>query len=96
MDLLRVISAFPSGRTTGEILRILGYDLDPPKRRQLLTELYRLTRSGQILLDADRKRRLLTQAHAVAGSDRDPIGDGQSRLDQGRGTEHGVDRTWLA
>lgn len=73
MDLQRIISAFPSGRTTGDLLRILGYDLDPPRRRELLTELHRQTRSGHIVLEADRKWRVLTRAQTSAPSPTTPI-----------------------
>lgn len=74
MDLERLLGAFPLGRTTGELLRILGVDQDPPRRRAFLQALHRLSQSGQLVLDADRKWRLLARVQ-TAVSNPSPVPD---------------------
>jgi very-short-patch-repair endonuclease len=56
--LLRTITAFPSGRTTGELLALLDIDFDPRKRTEIYAELDRLVEAGSISKGRDGKWRL--------------------------------------
>ncbi|MCA1367190.1 AAA family ATPase [Bradyrhizobium sp. BRP14] len=66
--LLRTISAFPSGRTTGELFALLDVDFDPRKRAQLYAELSSLSEAGKIRKGRDGRWRPALLVSAPASS----------------------------
>ncbi|WP_025596107.1 AAA domain-containing protein [Agrobacterium tumefaciens] len=64
--LLRTILAFPTGRTTSELLALLNIDFDPRKRTGIYAELSALSEAGKIAKGRDGKwRPVATLAKAV-------------------------------
>lgn len=62
--LLRTISAFPSGRTTGELFALLDVDFNPRKRAEMYAELSTLSEAGKISKGRDGRWRS-TAAFAI-------------------------------
>lgn len=62
--LMRTISAFPSGRTTGELFALLDVDFNPRKRAEMYAELSTLSEAGKISKGRDGKWRS-TAAFAI-------------------------------
>ncbi|MFS2150807.1 AAA domain-containing protein [Rhizobium sp. Rhizsp42] len=55
--LLRTISAFPTGRTTSELLALLNIDFDPRRRAAVYAELSALSEAGRVAKGRDGKWR---------------------------------------
>lgn len=64
--LLRTIQAFPTGRTTSELLALLNIDFDPRKRTAIYAELSALSEAGKVAKGRDgRWRPVATAGKAV-------------------------------
>lgn len=65
---MRTIQAFPTGRTTSEVLALLNVDFDPRKRTAIYAELSALSEAGKIAKGRDGKWRPIATARNDAKS----------------------------
>ncbi|MBD8651000.1 AAA family ATPase [Rhizobium sp. CFBP 13726] len=63
--LLRTIKAFPTGRTTSELLALLNIDFDPRKRTAIYAELSALSEAGKVAKGRDGRWRPVATAGKV-------------------------------
>jgi len=66
--LLRTIQAFPTGRTTSELLALLNIDFDPRKRTAIYAELSALSEAGKVTKGRDGKWRPVATSAKGVGS----------------------------
>ncbi len=70
--LLRTIKAFPTGRTTSELLVLLDSDIDPQRRSEIFAELASLSATGKVFKGRDGKWRCATLQPASPFSNSPP------------------------
>ncbi len=66
--LLRTISAFPTGRTTSELLALLDVDFDPRRRTEIYAELSALSDAGKVSKGRDGRWRPVATAKRLGST----------------------------
>lgn len=79
--ILRTIEAFPKGRTTRQLIALLGADFNAAKREEFHIQLLSYQNEGLIVLGKDGKWRAARHA-PPDGSEGDPSHDGNSKKDR--------------